>query len=66
MVNCESACIDDMEVEFWGNKKYAAESSICKSAFHSGALTKYGGDVIVEVDYGDLKYEGIDKNGVKS
>jgi hypothetical protein len=55
-----------MDVEFWGDKKYAAESSICKAAFHSGSLTKFGGDVIVEVDYGELKYIGADKNGVKS
>jgi hypothetical protein len=48
----------DKTVEFWGNKKYSADSSICKAAFHSGALSKFGGDVIVEVDYGDLKYRG--------
>jgi len=46
LAECVSNCVDEQKsLEVFGSLTYAADSAICLSAFHSGALGPSGGDV---------------------
>ncbi|MEM7182641.1 MAG: LCCL domain-containing protein [Spirochaetota bacterium] len=50
----------------WGVKSYTSDSAICAAAIHSGKISKSGGSATLEVVSGQDKYEGSEKNGIKS
>jgi len=51
----------------YGSGTYSGSSSICSAAVHAGKITAAkGGAVKIKVSAGRKKYEGTQKNGVKS
>ena len=50
----------------WGSDIYTQDSSICRAAVHAGAIPSSGGSVTAKAASGCKKYEGKERNGVKS
>ncbi len=64
MVKCPAACSAG---SVYGVDTYTTDSSVCLAAVHAGVIkADKGGAVKVTVVKGLDKYEGSDKNGVKS
>jgi len=57
-------CCKDSKVQVYGDIKYSEDSGICKSAFHSGALSDKGGQFIMKVESGLNEYKGSFRSGV--
>lgn len=66
MAFCSTACIEETMGDFWGNLRYSSDSAICRAAFHAGAISPLGGDVIVKVEAGLPNYQGSNRNGLLS
>ncbi|MCQ2815708.1 MAG: hypothetical protein MJ252_00430 [archaeon] len=65
IVNCPSDC-DKSNYSVYGTGIYTINSSICRSAIHSGVLTQEGGDVILVKSFGQNKYYSTNMRGVTS
>lgn len=50
----------------WGMDVYTADSSICRSAAHAGAIPRRGGTVTAVPEAGRTSYPGITRNGISS
>ena len=48
----------------WGSDVYTADSSICKSALHTGTIGRNGGIVSIRTEAGLGRYSGSTRNGV--
>ena len=64
-VFCHKACENDPK-EVYGNRLYHGDSSICKSAVHSGAIGVDGGKAVVRVQTSEGNFNGLLKNGIRS
>ncbi len=65
MVECPDSCVNE-DVITYGYLTYAADSSICLSAFHAGTIDSDGGDVMVKIKLGIPEYQAENMNGVHS
>jgi hypothetical protein len=45
---------------------YSANSNICRSGIHAGAIPSTGGTVTVKLEAGRPAYRGSEQNGIKS
>ena len=50
----------------WGTDIYTDDSSICKAAVHSGAISSSGGDIQVVKLSGQNSYSGTTRNGIST
>ncbi len=51
----------------WGSGPYTTDSSVCRAALHAGVMHDVtGGIVTVTMKPGQSKYEGSDRNGIRS
>jgi hypothetical protein len=50
----------------YGTGVYTADSPICKSAIHSGAIPASGGVATLKLEAGRPAYRGSEQNGIKS
>ncbi|XP_075040093.1 uncharacterized protein LOC142099985 [Mixophyes fleayi] len=65
-VKCPPGCEEETESEVWGSDIYTDDSSLCRAAIHSGALTNDGGTSFIEKRPGQDSYEASTKNGIES
>lgn len=65
LVNCPDGC-QKKEETIWGNGIYTSDSSICKSAIHSGVLQNYGGLIIFIKSSGLGHYESSSNREITS
>ena len=66
-VNCLESCADeDYDIYGGENGYYSIDSSICKSAYHSGKLDNEGGIVKLIIGNSIEKLRGIKQKGIKS
>ena len=65
IVHCEQTCALS-SVPIYGEEIYSDDSSICKAAFHSGALLSANQDVKMIVVRGEPYYPASVRGGVKS
>jgi hypothetical protein len=54
-VECPDSCVNE-DVITYGYLTYAADSSICLSAYHAGTISPEGGDVLVHIKMGIPEY----------
>ncbi|XP_077997735.1 uncharacterized protein LOC144450866 [Glandiceps talaboti] len=63
-VSCPAGCASASR-NVWGTGYYTGDSSLCKAAVHSGAITNEAGGVVdVSFRDGDSSYTGSTRNGV--
>ena len=63
-VACPPGC--DIPSGTYGTGVYTADSPICKSAIHSGAIPASGGIATIKLEAGRPAYRGSEQNGIKS
>jgi hypothetical protein len=63
-VSCPAGC--DIPSSTYGTGVYTADSPICKSAIHSGAIPASGGVATIQLEAGRPAYRGSEQNGIKS
>lgn len=63
-VACPAGC--DTPSSTYGTGVYTADSPICKSAIHSGAIPSSGGVATIKLEAGRPAYRGSEQNGIKS
>jgi hypothetical protein len=63
-VACPAGC--DIPSQTYGTGVYTADSPICKSAIHAGAIAASGGVVTIQLEAGRPAYRGSEQNGIKS
>jgi len=63
-VACPAGC--DIPSSTYGTGVYTADSPICKSAIHSGAIPVSGGVATIKLEAGRPAYRGSEQNGIKS
>jgi hypothetical protein len=63
-VACPAGC--DAPGGTYGTGVYTADSPICKSAIHSGAIPASGGVATIKLEAGRPAYRGSEQNGVTS
>jgi hypothetical protein len=63
-VACPAGC--DLPSQTYGTGVYTADSPICKSAIHAGAIAPSGGVVTIQLEPGRPAYRGSEQNGIKS
>jgi hypothetical protein len=63
-VACPAGC--DIQSSTYGTGVYTADSPICKSAIHSGAIPASGGVATIQLEAGRPAYRGSEQNGIKS
>jgi hypothetical protein len=63
-VACPAGC--DIPSSTYGTGVYTADSPICKSAIHSGAIPASGGVATIKLEAGRPAYRGSEQNGIKS
>lgn len=63
-VRCPKGCIEGPEL--WGFEVYSDDSSVCRAAIHTGALSPRGGVVTIEISYGVERLEAKEQNGILS
>jgi hypothetical protein len=63
-VACPAGC--DIPSTSYGTGVYTADSPICKSAIHSGAIPASGGVATIQLEPGRPAYRGSEQNGIKS
>ncbi len=54
-MECPDSCVNE-DVITYGYLTYAADSSICLSAYHAGTISPEGGDVLVHIKMGIPEY----------
>lgn len=64
-ITCATNCPEDGN-KIVGNKKYAADSMVCASAYHAGAIDARGGELLVSLVEGLKEYESLKENGLTS
>lgn len=64
-VVCEETCALS-NVAIYGDGIYSEDSSICKAAFHAGAISKAGDKVKLAVVRGESYYKSADRSGINS
>jgi len=50
----------------WGTNRYTSDSSVCRAAQHSGGVSASGGVVQVHMAPGCARFQGTERNGVRS
>ena len=65
VLTCMQSCKDD-KVQVYGDLMYSEDSGICRSAFHSGALSDKGGQFLMKIESGLNEYKGSFRSGVQS
>jgi len=65
LISCVSSCATEPD-DIWGSQIYSEDSSICKSAYHSGVLPANGGQVIVKIEKSLYSYQQESRNGLTS
>jgi hypothetical protein len=63
-VACPAGC--DGKGTTYGTGVYTADSPICKSAMHAGAIPTSGGVASIKLEAGRLAYRGSEQNGIES
>lgn len=63
-VACPAGC--DIPSSTYGTGVYTADSPICKSAIHSGAIPASGGVATIKLEAGRPAYRGSEQNGIQS
>jgi hypothetical protein len=63
-VACPAGC--DTPGSAYGTGVYTADSPICKSAIHSGAIPASGGVATIKLEAGRPAYRGSEQNGIQS
>ncbi len=63
-VSCPAGC--DIPSTTHGTGVYTADSPICKSAIHAGAIPATGGVATIKLEAGRPAYRGSEQNGIKS
>jgi hypothetical protein len=63
-VSCPAGC--DKRDTTWGTGVYSANSPICRSGIHAGAIPSTGGTVTVKLEAGRPAYRGSEQNGIES
>jgi hypothetical protein len=63
-VACPAGC--DIPSTSYGTGVYTADSPICKSAIHSGAIPASGGVATIQLEPGRPAYRGSEQNGIRS
>jgi hypothetical protein len=63
-VACPAGC--DTPGSAYGTGVYTADSPICKSAIHSGAIPASGGVATIKLEAGRPAYRGSEQNGITS
>lgn len=48
----------------WGTGIYTDDSTLCRAALHTGAVTSAGGDIVATIAPGQTNYTGSTQNGV--
>ena len=64
-IKCHDTC-QYTNYPVYGDMKYSKDSSICRSAYHAGVLTKPGQDIYVVFGDGLKKYKSQVRAGLKS
>ncbi|XP_076818399.1 uncharacterized protein LOC143464499 isoform X1 [Clavelina lepadiformis] len=64
-VICPPGCLNT-SAKVYGNQYYAAHSSICRAAIHSGQITDKGGEVTIYQRSGTIDLFGIEQHGILS
>lgn len=62
-VSCPKGCEAG---SVWGTNPYTADSTLCRAAIHAGVSTAAGGRFTVTIAPGQERYEGSERNGIKS
>ena len=63
-VSCPADC--DKSDTTWGTGVYSANSPICRSGIHAGAIPSTGGTLTVKLEAGRPAYRGSKQNGIES
>jgi hypothetical protein len=63
-VACPAGC--DSPGSTYGTGVYTADSPICKSAIHAGAIPASGGVASIKLEAGRPAYRGSEQNGIES
>ena len=63
-VACPAGC--EIPSTTYGTGVYTADSPICKSAIHAGAIPGSGGVASIKLEAGRPAYRGSEQNGIKS
>lgn len=67
IVNCIESCVnEEYEIFGGGDNEYSLDSSVCRSAYHSGEIGREGGKIVLEKKERNGKIKGIEKNGITS
>lgn len=61
-ISCPAGCAEGPIV--WGTGTYSDDSSVCRAAIHSGAITDAGGSTTLRILPGQESYPGSTLNGV--
>ena len=62
---CPESCINT-EAPVYGSNIYSKDSALCRSAFHAGAITSYGGKVTINIEDTIDNYTSSLSRGIKS
>ncbi|HKO89853.1 MAG TPA: LCCL domain-containing protein, partial [Polyangiaceae bacterium] len=63
-VSCPAGC--DQSGTTWGTGVYSANSPICRSGIHAGAIPATGGSLTAKLEPGRPAYRGSEQHGIKS
>ena len=63
-IACPAGC--EIPSTAYGTGVYTADSPICKSAIHAGAIPASGGVATIKLEAGRPAYRGSEQNGIKS
>lgn len=64
-ITCATNCPEDQN-KIIGFQKYASDSMICASAYHTGAIDAKGGEILVTLVEGLKEYQSQKENGLTS
>ncbi|MEM7500414.1 MAG: LCCL domain-containing protein [Pseudomonadota bacterium] len=63
---CPARTVRDEDRSVFGSDVYPSDSPICVAAVHAGAVTRSGGNVLVQLNPGAQSYVGSERNEVRS
>lgn len=63
---CPARTVRDEDRSVFGSDVYPSDSPICVAAVHAGALTRAGGNVLVQLNPGAESYLGSERNDIRS
>ena len=66
LFSCPERTVRDSDDAIHGTGIYPSDSPICVAAVHAGAITRAGGEVLVQLNPGAETYHGSEQNELRS